>query len=440
MNLKYCLQISNTDVSVTGGTYQVYNCVSINVRSGPGTDYGVINWAKCGRILTITSQTGNWGYAKEVEGYVRMSYLKNISESTSIDNRIVNTLVNTIQNVSNYSEPLTSGKTYLISPACAPGNLLDVYGAGTANGTNIACYTKHGDVNQRFIAAYIGNGYYAFTPESGRNERKVIDVSGGVVADGTNIQLYDFNGTDAQLFRLYDAGDGYYTISSKLNNSYCIDISNASDASGTNVQLYKRNGTSAQKFKFTEYDSNSHYDPIPTPSQDTSWMWNESGNPVVLNITSDASNRSAERYNAVINQYNVEAHKPGYGYRYSSGRKGSTWCNLYVLDVLAAMGVYPGRCMRCVDLYAWMCEGNSGWYEVSMYEAQQRANAGYPTIAVSASPNHTAMIRPEGNGLYYSQYNCPVISQAGGSNYNYTTLNYGWMRSSFGSIKFFTHA
>jgi uncharacterized protein YraI len=41
---------------------QVYCCERVNIRSGPGESYDVLNGAEPGRVLTVTGRdaTGNW--------------------------------------------------------------------------------------------------------------------------------------------------------------------------------------------------------------------------------------------------------------------------------------------------------------------------------------------------------------------------------------------
>ena len=165
----------------------------------------------------------------------------------------VSAAVNIISNYTNYSTPLSNGTAYILTPACATANALDVNDWGKHNGANIISYSNHGGTNQQFKAVYLSNGYYTFYNV---NSGKVIDVSGGIVANGTNIQIYEYNGTALQQWRLISAGNGYYYLQSKLNSSYYLDVSGASSSNGANVQLYKGNASNAQKFRFTSTSSN----------------------------------------------------------------------------------------------------------------------------------------------------------------------------------------
>ena len=56
---------------------KVYNCTTLNARSGPGTSYPVKDTVKVGTILTIVGESGNW-YKTKSGLYVSKSYCKKI--------------------------------------------------------------------------------------------------------------------------------------------------------------------------------------------------------------------------------------------------------------------------------------------------------------------------------------------------------------------------
>ena len=254
--LDYCSKTADSNSgsnnsSFQTGTYKVYNCSALNVRTGPGTDHSSKGTVSSGTYLYITSKSGNWGYAKNKSGYVSMSYCTFVSSSDLTGGGSSGGGGAT----KSYTTPLTNGTTYHISPACATNSYIDVSGWNTGNGTNIHIWSKHGGKNQQFKAVYISNGYYAFYDV---NSGKVIDVSGGIAANCRNVQLYQYNGTAAQLWRLYDAGNGYYYLQSKINSNYYLDVNGAASKDGTNVHLYKGNSTNAQKFKFIRPGGNNN--------------------------------------------------------------------------------------------------------------------------------------------------------------------------------------
>lgn len=152
-------------------------------------------------------------------------------------------------------------------------------------------------------------------------------------------------------------------------------------------------------------------------------------------VTSDESNRSADRYRAVIAQFDVEN-----SYRYSvktSSKGTSTYCNIFCWDVTSAMGAeiphyidsstgapmsYPNvegaTAMNANRTADWLANyGESyGWYEVTPEQAQLLANQGKPAITVWKNPTgghgHLQVVSPSEDGLY-DESRGVAIAQAG---------------------------
>ena len=156
-------------------------------------------------------------------------------------------------------------------------------------------------------------------------------------------------------------------------------------------------------------------------------------------ITGKKGSRDAGTYDKVINQFNVTKRK-----RYQK-TESSTFCNIFSWDVMSAMGcdlphwVKDGapagvgeegaREMTANATYDWLAEyGQSyGWRAVTAEESQERADAGYPTVAVWKNPDsgksgHIMVVRPQNNKFRYSADEGPVIAQAGLDNYDYANV------------------
>ena len=56
---------------------KVYNCTTLNARSGPGTSYPVKDTVKVGTVLTIVGESGNW-YRTKSGLWISKSYTKKI--------------------------------------------------------------------------------------------------------------------------------------------------------------------------------------------------------------------------------------------------------------------------------------------------------------------------------------------------------------------------
>ena len=171
--------------------------------------------------------------------------------------------------------------------------------------------------------------------------------------------------------------------------------------------------------------------------------------------TSRVNYRGQDAYNIVIDQFRVTSNPR---YKRTSN---ATWCNIFAWDVMSAMGATLPHWVREKGVpsdnnrtsgawemnanatYNWLKSYGSryGWSKVSAYDAQQRANKGYPTVAVwknGSGSGHIAVIRPESGSYTYSAAKGPVIAQAGGSNYNYTNVIIGFGSSRMGSVVYWT--
>lgn len=128
----------------------------------------------------------------------------------------------------------------------------------------------------------------------------------------------------------------------------------------------------------------------------------------------DPDFRSRDIYDLVIDQFHV-ASNPRY-----QPRGGATFCNIFVQDVIRAMGVIVpwGNANSLSD---YLAKQEDGWRDVSAKDAQTSANAGFPTLAHWHNPSgtgHVAVVRPG------------VVSAFGGS----ATANAGAVLFSKGTV------
>lgn len=220
----------------------VVNCSALNVRTGPGTGYGIKTTIKCGANVNITHTSGNWGYDSNNGGYVSLSYISFTGGSS-------NNGGSTGGGSSNYST-VDTNRNYQLEPQCAGNKVIDVNGWGTNDNTNIQIWERgKTQANQTFQPISAGNGYYLLKDV---NSGKVLDICGGTAYDGANVILYEQHGGANQLWRFIykgkENGHNWYELESKINGNYCLDVSGANSANGTNIQLWSRNGSNAQKF------------------------------------------------------------------------------------------------------------------------------------------------------------------------------------------------
>lgn len=140
--------------------------------------------------------------------------------------------------------------TYTIKSALDQNKTIDVYGAKTANETNIQIWESNNTNAQKWILRYLDNGYYMF--KSKLDENKCLEVKDGNITNNANIQLNDCNNSDRQQFTIKDLNNGYFSIITKNNNNMYLDVDGAKATNGTNIKLWTNNGDNAQKWKFTE--------------------------------------------------------------------------------------------------------------------------------------------------------------------------------------------
>ena len=149
------------------------------------------------------------------------------------------------------------------------GMAMDVYNAGSADGTNVLQYKQTTNDNQKWIIKEAGDNY-TFNIISKCNGL-YLDVAGGSSADGTNIQMYHGNGTASQKWRFYrepsytgkSVEEGKYRITSKLSDSLSLDIADKSGANMSNVQVFNREVEDMDTFE-VEYLDKGLYTITPT--------------------------------------------------------------------------------------------------------------------------------------------------------------------------------
>lgn len=151
---------------------------------------------------------------------------------------------------------------------------------------------------------------------------------------------------------------------------------------------------------------------------------------------SKPSERNSARYEAVIDQFEVEKNPR---YRRDQQGKGETYCNIFIWDVTRAMGAEIPHWVdqennatvlgRGIELdvngaIQWL-QTQESWKKVDPKNAQDLANQGFPVVATWLNPGgigHIAVVRPG----QYSSNEGPAIAQAGGTNFNHGTVALGF--------------
>jgi hypothetical protein len=163
--------------------------------------------------------------------------------------------------------------------------------------------------------------------------------------------------------------------------------------------------------------------------------------PLDAPTTSQPGSRSADQYDSVIDQFDVE-NNPRYTPRVQwEGGNFDTFCNIFVSDVTRAMGAevphfWEGQELDANRTADWLRDHGPdfGWRPVSEQEAQQMANDGKPVVVAWNNPDgigHVGMVRPG-----EINENGPALAQAGSEN-----LNNAHVRDTFGgaNVVYYAH-
>jgi hypothetical protein len=164
---------------------------------------------------------------------------------------------------------------------------------------------------------------------------------------------------------------------------------------------------------------------------DPAWLPADVAKEIVAPLQGHLGSRSAGDLRAVVDQFQVGTVER-YRKRDIDGQPGDeTFCNVYLREVLAALGVQLSR-MRANDIYAYLLAGSAGagggvsWAQVRPWVARALANAGYPVVAAwqnPQGPGHVAILVPSRTEL---DSDTTFIAQAGGTNFSYGRLEQGF--------------
>ena len=115
--------------------------------------------------------------------------------------------------------------------------VMDVYGGGTTEGTNIIQWTYHGRSNQQWTFASLGNGYYKIT--SVLNPQYSLDVYGGGTDLGNRVIQWTYHGGTNQQWKIIENADGTVSLMSRLaeesGTGYLLDVLGGGKDQGVNV-------------------------------------------------------------------------------------------------------------------------------------------------------------------------------------------------------------
>lgn len=364
------------------------------------------------------------------------------------------------------------------------GKVLNLEGGNSFNDARFWLYPNDGTYSCHFRFIQVGSSYVI---QCRVGSQRVIDLDNANCFNGAIVHQWDLHvglsarwklepvssGTSSTSVTYYPKYTGSSSSIVTALKSLGIDSSyshRCAIAAKNNISGYT--GTSAQNLTMIRLlregllirsDSGTSSSGSSSGSSGSATLVNSGANLSVSNkakengikYASYEGQRSADALNTVIDQYYVATNS-----RYAR-TSSATYCNIFSWDVTRALGAEIPHWLKnnkpassttsgAYELnvnatYNWLRDygASYGWTKITAKEAQARANAGYPTIAIWKNPSggsgHIAIVRPEGNGYSYSASKGPVIAQAGASNFNYGNVSTGFGSSRMGDVLYYTH-
>lgn len=157
-----------------------------------------------------------------------------------------NVVLATASGTNNYQKWLferQSDKTYKIKNVML-GKYLDVYGAKTANKTNVQVYSSNNSSAQRWYVVANGS-YYRLVPKCSLSS--ALDINGGTFAAGTNIQEYTQNSSNAQKFSIVSTNLNTPSVTKTENTTTGVKLTWGKVTGAAKYRVFIKSGSSWKK-------------------------------------------------------------------------------------------------------------------------------------------------------------------------------------------------
>ena len=187
----------------------------------------------------------------------------------------------------NYNKyQLATGSTYRITPRNAQTKAVEVYNGESSNGANIDIWNYTGASYQNWIAAYTGDGFWAFVPTN--SPGRTMDVFNLSTSPGANVLLWDIFPGKNQQWLLEPEDAGWYRLKSQNSSNY-LTVGGASDGANVLQDRKLRRDANRQMFRF-DLVSNSSSTTASAPERKpvlevSKFGFNIFPNPMAENLT-----------------------------------------------------------------------------------------------------------------------------------------------------------
>ena len=256
----------NCDASYAG-IYTVTASGALNMRSGHGTQYGIVASIPTGTQVTVTKGNGTWAHVEwnGVSGYCNMSYLSKDNNPPVIEKAWIEGV-----NAEGYMiKAIVNDDTGIKRVACATwtsangqddikwndmvlnGNEAAFFVSFSEHGNQMDYYCNHlyaydagNNVSNCMTADYdraenAGDLFYARITNTAYNKC--------IVNKLPNVELWERNERADELWKFKRESSGNYQILSCLDGM-ALDVNGGYATPETNVQIYEPNSSDAQKW------------------------------------------------------------------------------------------------------------------------------------------------------------------------------------------------
>jgi hypothetical protein len=217
--------------------------VPVNMGSGSVDAVG-FKYAPLASPVTLAANTSYYIVSLETSGgdsWYDLNTTVNTTNAAVVNNAIYHSGSSwiTVANANNTYGPvnfkgIVSGGTYKIIGQQS-GKTLDVYGAGTANGSNVDIWTDENAPQEKWIITSLGDGTYKIINV---NSNKALDVNSALTANGSNVDTWDYvSGTPNEKWKIIETTDGSYKLID-FNSNKALDVYGAVTADGSNVDIW----------------------------------------------------------------------------------------------------------------------------------------------------------------------------------------------------------
>jgi len=166
---------------------------------------------------------------------------------------------------------LIANGTYTIASKNS-GEVIDVTGASTTEGTDLEQWALTGNANQQWKLTNLGSNYVSLINV---NSGFAMEVYGASTVASTKVDQWPYNSGKNQIWQVVSKGGGYYELINE-NSGQALDVNGDSTTEGAAIDQYTISGNANQLWSFTEIGGSTGCTSTPiTPYIYANGAWTE---------------------------------------------------------------------------------------------------------------------------------------------------------------------